>query len=116
MQTTFRSGRISVMEDVSAEGFVRAGGPDGPVVTRDALKLHTYGILVSIEVGQPGYISDEYLNSISAESSLAALELCLVGLWERTDQGYRVGEAETLRVAREVQRQLIALERLRSGR
>lgn len=104
------------MEDVSAEGFVRAGGPGGPVVTRAALKLHTYGILVSIEVGRAGYISDDYLSAISVESSVAALELTLVGLWTRTQGGYRVSDAETLRVAREVQRQLIALEELRSDR
>lgn len=104
------------MEDVSAESFVRAGGPSGPVVTRDALKLHTYGILVSIEVGRPGHISDEYLSAISVETSVAALELCLVGLWTREHEGYCVSEAETLRVAREVQRQLIALDEMRSDR
>jgi hypothetical protein len=104
------------MEDVSAEGFVRAGGPAGPVVSHDALKLHTYAILVSIEVGRPGHISDEYLSAISVETSVAALELSLAGLWMREQGGYRVSDGETLRVAREVQRQLIALEELRSDR
>ena len=37
---------------------------------------------------------------------MTALELCLVGLWERVDGGYRVGEDETLRVARIVRRRL----------
>lgn len=100
------------MEDVSAEGFVRAGGPAGPVVTRAALKLHTYAILVSIEVGRPGFICDDYLSAISVETTLPALELTLCGLWTRVDGGYRVSEDETLRVAREVQRRLIALEEL----
>ncbi len=104
------------MEDVSPEGFVRAGGDAGPVVSRGALKLHTYAILVSIEVGNAGYICDDYLNAINVETSLAALELTLAGLWAREDSGYRVSEAETLRVAREVQRQLIALDELRSDR
>jgi len=104
------------MEEVSAEGFARAGGPDGPVVSRAALKLHTYAILVSIEVGQPGYISDDYLNAISVETSITALELMLCGLWAREDNGYRVSETETLRVAREVQRQLIALDEMGSDR
>jgi hypothetical protein len=104
------------MEEVSAEGFVRAGGHAGPVVTREALKLHTYGILVSIEVGEAGYISDDYLSAINVETSVTALELSLAGLWTREQAGYRVSEEETLRVAREVQRQLIALEELRSGR
>ncbi|HEY8300601.1 MAG TPA: hypothetical protein VIG48_01755 [Jatrophihabitans sp.] len=104
------------MEDVSAEGFVQAGGPEGPVVTRAALKLHTYAILVSIEVGKPGYISDDYLSAISVETSISALELTLCGLWARTADGYRVSEEETMRVAREVQRQLIALDELGSDR
>src|SRR3954453_23363934 len=102
------------MEDVSTEGFVRARGRSGPAVTRAALKLHTYGILVSIEVGDPGFISDDYLSAISVETSVTALELTLAGLWTREQNGYRVSEAETLRVAREVQRQLIALDELRS--
>lgn len=93
------------------------GGLSGPVITKSALKLHTYAILVSIEVGDAGHISDDYLNAISVETSLAALELTLAGLWTREPGGYRVSERETLRVAREVQRQLIALEKeLRPGR
>ena len=40
----------------------------------------------------------------------------LGGLWAREDDGYRVSEAETLRVAREVQRQLIALDEMGSDR
>ena len=104
------------MEEVSTEGFVHAGGRTGPIVSRDALKLHTYGILVSIEMGHAGFISDEYLNAISVETSVTALELTLAGLWAREEHGYRVGEPETLRVAREVQRQLIALNELNAMR
>ena len=104
------------MEEVSAEGFARAGGPAGPVVSRAALKLHTYAILVSIEVGRPGFISDDYLNAISVETSIAALELMLCGLWARLDNGYFVTEEETMRVAREVQRQLTILDELGSDR
>lgn len=104
------------MEDVSSEGFVRVGGQTGPVISKSALKLHTYAILVSIELGDAGHIGDEYLNAISVETSMTALELTLAGLWTRDADGYRVSERETLRVAREVQRQLIALEELRPGR
>ena len=104
------------MEDVSTEGFVRASGRVGPVISRGALKLHTYAVLVSIEVGEAGHISDHYLNAIGVETSVTALELTLAGLWTRVQDGYQVSEAETLRVAREVQRQLIALEQLRSDR
>jgi hypothetical protein len=116
VRTGLTSGKLLDMEEVSAEGFVRAGGLAGPVVTRAALKLHTYAILVSIEVGRPGYISDDYLNAISVETNIAALELTLCGLWARESIGYRVTEEETLRVAREVQRQLIALDEMGSER
>lgn len=107
------------MEDVSIEDFACSGGqpgPNGVVITRSALKLHTYGLLVSIELDDAGYISDDYLNAINVETSVPALELMLAGLWTRVQGGYRVSEAETLRVAREVQRQLVALEELRSQR
>lgn len=110
------SGKLVVMEDVSTEGFVRAGSQAGPVISRAALKLHTYAILVSIEVGRAGYICDDYLSAISVETSVAAFELTLAGLWTREADGYRVSEEETLRVAREVQRQLIALEQFGSDR
>lgn len=110
MRRRIGSGRLSAVAEVSPEGFVRAAGPDGPVVTRAALKLHTYAILVSIEVGHPGFISDEYLGAIQVETSVTALELTLSGLWRRTKGGYRVSERETLRVAGEVHRQLLALD------
>lgn len=110
-----RSGKLPSMEDVSTEVFVRAGGQSGPTISKTALKLHTYAVLVSIEVGHAGFISDEYLGAISVETSVAALELTLAGLWAREDNGYRVSDEETLRVAQEVQRQLIALDALRSA-
>lgn len=98
------------MEDVSTEVFVRARGQRGPTISKAALKLHTYAVLVSIELGTAGFISDEYLGAISVETNLTALELTLAGLWTREDNGYRVSAEETQRVAQEVQRQLIALD------
>lgn len=103
------------MEDVSGEGFVPVDGDFGPLVSPGALKLHTYAVLVSIEVGVIGYISDEYLNAISVETTVTALELTLAGLWTRDQDGYRVSDIEVFRVAREVRRQLTALEALRSA-
>ncbi len=99
------------MEGISTEGFVRfAAGPAGAVVvSRAAVKLHTYAVVVSIKDGHPGRIEDAYLDAIQVETSLPSLELCLVGLWERVDGGYRVTEDESVRVARVVQEQLIAL-------
>lgn len=95
------------MEEI-AEGFARIAG--STVITKDALKLHTYAIIVSIKDGHPGFVRDEYLSGIRVETTLPALELTLVGLWAREDGGYRIDEAETLRVARVVQRQLHELE------
>jgi hypothetical protein len=95
------------MEEVTEEGFVRVAG--SAVVSRAALKLHTYAIIVSIKDGHPGHVRDDYLSAIRVETTIPALELTLAGLWTREDDGYRVCEAETLRVARIVQRQLIEL-------
>jgi hypothetical protein len=91
--------------------FVRFGGQPAPhhvngLVSRAALRLHAYAILASIENGNPGFVSDSYLDSVAVETSLAAIELCTAGLWERAEGGYEVLETETFRVASEVHRQL----------
>jgi hypothetical protein len=70
------------------------------------LRLHVYAVLASIEAGHPGVVTDEYLNAVTVETSVAAVELCTAGLWDRDDRGYRVLESETDRVAAEVHRQL----------
>lgn len=101
------------MEEVTAAGFARVAG--SAVVSRDALKLHTYAIIVSIKDGHPGYVRDDYLSAIRVETTVPALELSLAGLWTRDGDGYRVRDAETLRVARIVQRQLIELGDAREG-
>jgi hypothetical protein len=97
--------------------FVRFAGPGAAragdrVVSRVALRLHVYAILASIEAGRPGLVTDEYLNGVTVETSVAALELCTAGLWTRSDEGYRVLESETERVATEVHRQLEELSQL----
>lgn len=76
------------------------------VISRAAMHLHTFGVLSSIEAGTPGFICDRYLDSVSAQTSLTALELRLAGLWERVDGGYRVSDADTLAVARQIHGQL----------
>lgn len=87
------------------------------VLSRAAMHLHTFGVLSSIEAGNPGFVSDRYLNAISAETSITALELCLAGLWERTSCGYRVSDADTLSVAAQIHSQLhdLAARCLRNG-
>jgi hypothetical protein len=74
-------------DDTTGSDFFRLGdSDDGPVVSRDAFQLHSFGIVNSVRDGTPGFIPDGYLNAISAESTTTAMELCLVGLWERDDE------------------------------
>lgn len=91
-------------EDASHTTFVHLPDPfddqaGGVVLSRAALHLHTFGVLASIEAGDPGFVPDSYLNAISAETSVTALELCLAGLWRRAACGYEVSGDETARVA-----------------
>jgi len=68
------------------------------VLSRAAFQLHSFGIVNSIKDGHPGFVSDEYLNAISAETTTAALELEAAGLWERRDGGYLVVADDMLRM------------------
>lgn len=61
-----------------------------------AFQLLTFGLLKSLEDGLPGLISDEYLNEISAETTISAIELDSAGLWERRSDGYYVVEESLL--------------------
>jgi hypothetical protein len=108
-------------DDSAYTVFVRFGGrrgslPGDRLVSRAALRLHVYAVLASIEADRPGLITDEYLNAVRGETSVAALELCTAGLWTRVEDGYEVPEAETMRMATEVHRQLEELaERCRAS-
>lgn len=109
-------------DDVTNGLFVRLsahGGalPHSPAVSAEALRLHVYAILASIERGRPGFVPDSYLNALTVDTSVPAVELCTIGLWQRADDdtidgsgyggsGYIVLESETDRVASEVHRQL----------
>lgn len=106
---------ISV-EEASQTRFVRVGGTDGPIVSVAALKLHTYGVVVSIEAGRPGFIDDAYLDALSIDTATPTLELAVAGLWRREEDGYRVRSSETVRIAREVRRQLSELEAVAAQR
>ena len=100
--------------------YVRFGGAGAAgadtLVSRTALRLHVYSVLASIEAGRPGLVTDAYLDAVTAETTVAAIELCTAGMWARVDGGYRVAEVETMRLAGEVHRQLAALTaRCRAG-
>lgn len=82
---------MSDPEDDDHTTFLRLGGSeeddeqddDAPVVSRAAFQLHGAAIVNSVRDGTPGFISDDYLNAITAETTVTATELCMTGLWER---------------------------------
>ncbi len=63
---------------------------DMGVLSREAFEMHSYGSLNSISDGHPGFVSDDYLNAISAETTMVVAELELAGLWERREGGYAI--------------------------
>lgn len=70
-----------------------------PVLSRAAIQLHVAGIADSIEDGQPGFVSDDYLNAIAAETTTTALELEAAGIWARRDDGYLIVADEMVKMA-----------------
>lgn len=89
-------------EDDDHTTFLQLGvrNPDGeePPLSRAAFQLHGFGVMESVADGTPGFVSDEYLNAISAETTITVAELCTAGLWQRTDGGYEVLDREALQV------------------
>jgi len=93
---------MAFMADADALGdghtaFIQFEGM--PVLSRAAIQLHTAGVVNSIQDGQRGFVSDDYLNAISAETTTTALELEAAGMWERRDGGYLIVADEMLKVA-----------------
>jgi hypothetical protein len=89
------------MADADAPGgdegtFIKFEGM--PTVSRGALMLHLQGGLDSIQVGQPGFVSDDYLNAITAETTTTAVELEAAGMWERRDGGYFIVHDQMLKM------------------
>lgn len=93
---------INVTADLGADGV--------GVLSRNALNLHLHGCLHSISDGHPGFVSDDYLNAIDAETSIAAAELEAAGLWERGAGGYFVIADEILTTAIDYSEQTRARE------
>jgi hypothetical protein len=90
------------MADAAAQGddhtsFIQF--EDMPALSRAALQLHMAGVINSIADGHPGFVSDDYLNAIAAETTTAALELETAGMWERRDDGYFIVADEAVKVA-----------------
>lgn len=82
---------MSDPEDADHTRFFRLTGDsegddaEGTVVSAAAFQLHGFAMINSVRDGSPGFISDDYLNAISAETAVTALELCSSGLWDRDD-------------------------------
>lgn len=86
------------------------GGAGMGVLSRNALNLHLHGCLNSIAEGQPGFVSDAYLNGIPAETTIAVAELEAAGLWERREGGYFVVADDVLKTAIDYSEQTHARE------
>lgn len=71
-----------------------------------SLRLHAQGLLASFEAGQPGLVSDRFLDGLGDEALSAVLELCRCGVWARVDDGYQVVSSEAVRMAHEVHHQM----------
>lgn len=90
-------------EDEDHTQFLRLEGTgneekDDHVLSRAAFQLHSFGMINSVREGNPGFISDDYLNSIAAETTLTAAELVTAGLWERSADGYLVLDPHMLQM------------------
>ena len=100
-------------EDPGQHGFIimRASETfDGQerVMTRASYNLQIMATAHSATCGHPGFVPDDYLeyvDGLSIETTLAAAELCTVGMWERVDGGYRVLDWEAVEVCLDEVRQ-----------
>lgn len=71
-----------------------------------AEELRLLATAVSAVCGRPGFVPDGYLAGLGgdelgdpgADPAVLAAELCRAGIWERTEDGYRVLDAEAVQV------------------
>lgn len=81
-------------DDDEHENFIQAG--ELPPLSMPAFQLHTFAIIESFQRGVPGFVSDDYLEAIPAETTLTAAELEMAGVWVRREGGYFVQDDETI--------------------
>jgi hypothetical protein len=86
-------------DDDDDKTFIRFEGSELPPLSRSAFQLHSFGIMNSIKDGHPGFVSDDYLNAVAAETTLPAAELESAGIWERREGGYFVVADEMVKMA-----------------
>ncbi|MET0699500.1 MAG: hypothetical protein ABWY93_07525 [Mycobacterium sp.] len=70
--------------------------PDGPAVSIVALEIHVRAIDRTVHTVFPAFVSDDDLDVIAPGqvTTIAALELCLAGLWHRAKGGYVVSDLD----------------------
>lgn len=81
-------------DDDSARRFVHWEGLG--TLSNAAFMLHGSGVVESVRAGSPGWIDDEWLAAIPADSTTAAVELETAGVWERDGEGYRINDLEAI--------------------
>ena len=64
-------------------------------ISLTALRLHSKGLLASVELGCAGHVPDSYLDALAAEeaddeTTVAVLELSMAGVWRRVPDGYEI--------------------------
>lgn len=98
---------MSDFEDEDHTNFLAVEKPGGDpvVISHAAMTLSAAGLSNSVAEDTPGFISDDYLNAIAAETTLTALELVTAGEWERVEGGYRVTDPKMQEFAEQLQRQ-----------
>lgn len=64
-------------------------------VSLAALRLHSHGLLASVELGHTGHVPDGYLDTLLAgqpgdDITVTVLELTMAGVWRRVQDGYQI--------------------------
>ena len=78
------------------------------VFSRPAYDLQVRATSHSATCGHPGYVPDDYLehlDGLGIETTITAAELCAIGTWERTGEGYRILDWEAVEYALDQVRQ-----------
>jgi hypothetical protein len=70
------------------------GLPRSARVSQPALEIHVRAVASSVRTDCPVFISDDTLDEIAPAhlNTIAALELCLAGLWDRASGGYVISD------------------------
>ncbi|MEZ0051761.1 hypothetical protein ABIA30_002769 [Mycobacterium sp. MAA66] len=83
---------------LSAELEALRGSQRGCHVSAVALEVHVRAVYRSVRTRSPAFVPDFSLDAIASGSvtTMAALELCLAGLWHRCGDGYLVDDPDLI--------------------